>query len=176
MVMCLEAELLEEDSSIAGAWRRNLKRLGARSLLYHQEKELCEILHQVFREEGKTSRDSALPKLFLYQYYGAILHASKDHALVEESLDNLLQLLLTEPSDKEGILSAIGLIASRHMESAFNVLKKYASEEVLSYNIQEELLILLGKISSTERCGSLIFVRPSKDLNEDHQADEDRQE
>lgn len=71
---------------------------------------------------------SFFPKVFLYQYYGAVLRASDDSQLVQEQLYTILALSFRGPSETT-VRVNFSLLQSSH--SSFGVCKAFSRDVIL---------------------------------------------
>ncbi|XP_063001014.1 maestro heat-like repeat family member 5 [Elgaria multicarinata webbii] len=115
----------ESDTFKIDVWEQKLVEFVERLLIDVTDKACFQELHQEL-VKGDTKCDSQSPeKIFLYQYYGAILRTSDDSQLVQEQLCSILSLSHRGPLEAMGIASAVGLAASRHPDEVLKALENF---------------------------------------------------
>ncbi|XP_062999497.1 maestro heat-like repeat family member 5 [Elgaria multicarinata webbii] len=115
----------ESDTFKIDVWEQKLVEFVERLLIDVTDKACFQELHQEL-VKGDTKCDSQSPeKIFLYQYYGAILRTSDDSQLVQEQLCSILSLSHRGPLEAMGIASAVGLAASRHPDEVLKTLENF---------------------------------------------------
>ncbi|XP_053111624.1 maestro heat-like repeat family member 5 isoform X3 [Hemicordylus capensis] len=119
----------ESDSVKIDVWERKLVEFVERLLIDVTDKACCEELSQELMKAAQTGKNHCPEKVFLYQYYGAILRTSDDTQLVQEQLCKILALSHRGPSEAKGIASAVGLAASRHLDEAFKALEDFSKND-----------------------------------------------
>ncbi|XP_074844500.1 maestro heat-like repeat family member 5 [Carettochelys insculpta] len=62
---------------------------------------------------------------FPYKFYGAVLRASRNRDVVREYLSIILQTSQQEETEREGIASAISLVATHHLKDTLVVLQEF---------------------------------------------------
>nr|XP_056711698.1 maestro heat-like repeat family member 5 [Euleptes europaea] len=118
--------LSESDPAKLDVWERKLVEFVERLLIDITDRACCEELIRELTKGARASKDHTLEKVFLYQYYGAILRASDNSQLVQEHLCKVLALSHRGPTETKGIASAVGLAASRHLDEVLKVLEDFS--------------------------------------------------
>ncbi|XP_061438958.1 maestro heat-like repeat family member 5 [Rhineura floridana] len=147
----------ESDALKIDMWERKLVEFVERLLIDVTDKACFEELSHELMKVNQTQKNSQNPeKVFLYQYYGAILRVSDDSQLVQEQLCNILGMSHRGPWEAKGIASAVGLAASRHLDEVFKVLenfsKAYSTNETSMPNTSQyckwnTLLLCYGRVA-----------------------------
>ncbi|KAJ7327301.1 hypothetical protein JRQ81_017060 [Phrynocephalus forsythii] len=146
----------ESDSLKTDIWEQKLVEFVERLLIDVTDKACLEELSQELLKVDHECNSQSPEKLFLYQYYGAMLRASDDCHLVEEHLCSLLSMSHRGLLEAKGIASAVGLVASRHSDEVFKVLENYSkstpSKETYTSNSSQcckwsTLLLCYGQVA-----------------------------
>nr|XP_020650868.1 maestro heat-like repeat family member 5 [Pogona vitticeps] len=146
----------ESDSLKTAIWEQKLVEFVERLLIDVTDKACLEELRRELLKVDPAYNSRSPEKVFLYQYYGAILRASDDSQLVEEHLYTVLAMSHRGPFEAKGIASAVGLAASRHLDEVFQVLEIYSksahSEETYTSNSSQcgkwsTLLLCYGQVA-----------------------------
>ncbi|XP_060135088.1 maestro heat-like repeat family member 5 [Zootoca vivipara] len=146
----------ESDSYKTDVWERKLVEFVERLLIDVTDKACCAELSRELMRIQQTQSGQSPEKVFLYQYYGAILRVSDDSQLVQEQLGHLLALHHRGPWEPTGIASAVGLAASRHLEEVFKALenfsKVYSTHETSTESSSQDfkwntLLLCYGQVA-----------------------------
>ncbi|XP_048364744.1 maestro heat-like repeat family member 5 [Sphaerodactylus townsendi] len=116
----------ESDPSKLDVWERKLVEFVEKLLIDISDRACCEQLIQELMKGDKTDKNHALEKVFLYQYYGAILRTSDNSQLVQEHLCKILALSHRGATETKGIAFAVGLAASRHLDEVLKVLEDFS--------------------------------------------------
>ncbi|CAI5785030.1 maestro heat-like repeat family member 5 [Podarcis lilfordi] len=146
----------ESDAYKTDVWERKLVEFVERLLIDVTDKACCAELSRELMRMQQTQNDQSPEKVFLYQYYGAILRVSDDSQLVQEQLSHLLALHHRGPWEATGIASAVGLAASRHLDEVFKALenfsKAYSTHETSTESSSQDfkwntLLLCYGQVA-----------------------------
>ncbi|XP_054846304.1 maestro heat-like repeat family member 5 [Eublepharis macularius] len=116
----------ESDSSKLDVWERKLVEFVERLLIDITDRTCCEeLLHKLLKGD-EVDQSRSVEKVFLYQYYGAIIRVSDNSQLVQEHLCKILALSHRGPTEMKGIASAVGLAASRHLDEVLQALEDFS--------------------------------------------------
>ncbi|XP_077157553.1 maestro heat-like repeat family member 5 isoform X2 [Paroedura picta] len=146
----------ESDPSKLDVWERKLVEFVEKLLIDITDRACCEEINQELMKVNEANKDHTLEKVFLYQYYGAILRASDNSQLVQEHLYRILALSHRGPIETKGIASAVGLVASRHLNEVLNVLEDFSktipgqetsASENSQYYSWNTLLLCYGRVA-----------------------------
>ncbi|KAL8206394.1 UNVERIFIED_CONTAM: hypothetical protein K2H54_002077, partial [Gekko kuhli] len=146
----------ESDPFKIDVWERKLVEFVEKLLIDITDRACCEELIQELMKVDTDSRNHSLEKVFLYQYYGAVLRASDNSQLVREHLYRILALSHRGPIETKGIASAVGLVASRHLDEVLNVLEDFSktvpvqetsASENSQYYSWNTLLLCYGRVA-----------------------------
>ncbi|XP_044284349.1 maestro heat-like repeat family member 5 [Varanus komodoensis] len=118
----------ESDTFKADVWERKLVEFAERLLIDVTDKACFEELYQELMKVDAMRSSQSPEKVFLYQYFGAILCTSDNSQLVQEQLSNILAMSHRGPLAAKGIASAVGLAASRHLDEVLKVLENFSKK------------------------------------------------
>nr|XP_032628301.1 maestro heat-like repeat-containing protein family member 1 [Chelonoidis abingdonii] len=84
----------------------------------------CELANEIL-VKSKSYSQRCQDKFFPYKFYGAVLRASRNRDVVREYLSIILRTSQQEEAEREGIASAISLVATRHLKDILVVLQEF---------------------------------------------------
>ncbi|XP_044864849.1 maestro heat-like repeat-containing protein family member 7 isoform X3 [Mauremys mutica] len=123
LIQYLEAHnegTLEEEK-----WKDKLLQLLERSVeAIMDDAWSCELANEIL-VKSKSYSQRCQDKFFPYKFYGAVLRASRNRDVVREYLSIILRTSQQEEAEREGIASAISLVATRHLKDILVVLQEF---------------------------------------------------
>ncbi|KAF7252529.1 Maestro heat-like repeat family member 5, partial [Varanus komodoensis] len=126
--LVIKTAFTESDTFKADVWERKLVEFAERLLIDVTDKACFEELYQELMKVDAMRSSQSPEKVFLYQYFGAILCTSDNSQLVQEQLSNILAMSHRGPLAAKGIASAVGLAASRHLDEVLKVLENFSKK------------------------------------------------
>ncbi|CAM4648320.1 maestro heat-like repeat-containing protein family member 1 [Lepidochelys kempii] len=123
LIQYLEAHnegTLEEEK-----WKDKLLQLLERSVeAIMDDAWSCELANEIL-VKSKSYSQRPQDKIFPYKFYGAVLRASRNRDVVREYLSIVLRTSQQEEAEREGIASAVSLVATRHLKDTLVVLQEF---------------------------------------------------
>uniref|UniRef100_K7GEV4 Maestro heat like repeat family member 1 n=1 Tax=Pelodiscus sinensis TaxID=13735 RepID=K7GEV4_PELSI len=108
-------------------WKDKLLQLLERSMeAIMDDAWSCELANEIL-VKSKSYSQRPQDKFFPYKFYGAVLRASRNRDMVREYLSIILRTSQQEEAEREGIASAISLVATRHLTDTLVVLQEFIS-------------------------------------------------
>ncbi|XP_056678967.1 maestro heat-like repeat family member 5 isoform X3 [Monodelphis domestica] len=140
-VLCINDQLLTPTQR--ACWQEQLIQMGARSVQFLAEDEWAKALMFAITKPDRTYLEQSPEKTFLFIYYGMILRAANNSAMVRKHLKLLLETSHHFAKQREGIALTIGLTAERHLDDAWAVLDQFGRTGHLkrtlnNYSLKEE--------------------------------------
>nr|XP_036293381.1 maestro heat-like repeat family member 5 [Pipistrellus kuhlii]KAF6326499.1 hypothetical protein mPipKuh1_011741 [Pipistrellus kuhlii] len=132
-VLTSKQHLLDQEEK--ACWEEWLTKMASKSTQFLKVDVWSRDLMWMLTRPDRTMQEQAPEKAFLFVFYGLVLQAEDDSAMVRTHLCTLLATSHQWPKQREGIALTVGLTAVRHLDHVWAALEQFGRSSTVKCSL-----------------------------------------